>query len=290
MNAKLRMRIEALGADLTPAMLQGTGEIFAATHQGFGEATQITRDFAYGPDERHRLDIFRQGKTADAPVLVFVHGGGVVMGDKRSAGTPFYDNIGDFAARSGLVGVTITYRLAPANQWPSGPEDLSLLVAWLRENIAQHGGDPKRIFLIGQSAGAVHVAGYVAHKRFHQADGAAIAGALMISGIYDVAEAELNSFHKAYYGEDAAAYEACSTVDGLIATQIPWLASVSEFDPPDFQKQAAELVSDYAAAHVRYPRMIYLAGHNHLSPVLSIGSPNSQLEREIIDFIAASSA
>jgi triacylglycerol lipase len=252
-----------------------------------GEATQIQRDFAYGPDERHRLDLFRQGKTDKAPVLVFVHGGGFVMGDKRSAGTPFYDNIGDFAARSGMVGVTITYRLAPANQWPAGPEDLSRLIAWLRENIADHGGDPERIFLIGQSAGAVHVAGYVAHKRFHQPDGPAIAGALMISCIFDVATSHVNQFHQAYYGTDESAYAACSTTQGLIESDVPWLCSVSEFDAIDFHKQAAAFVAAYTAVHARYPRMLYLAGHNHLSPVLSIGSPDSQLEREIIDFIVA---
>ena len=52
-------------------------------------------------------------------MLVF-HGGGFVMGDKRSTETPFYDNIATFAALHGFVGVTITYRLAPAHQFPAG--------------------------------------------------------------------------------------------------------------------------------------------------------------------------
>jgi triacylglycerol lipase len=291
MNPQLRNRIGALGLDLTMPMMQETQAIFAGSFRGIDPETQIERDLSYGPDERHRLDVFRKEGTSGAPVLVYVHGGGFVMGDKSSpAGLPFFENVGDFAARSGMVGVTVTYRLAPANPWPAGPEDLARLVVWLRENIADHGGDPSRIYLMGQSAGAVHVASYAAHPQFHPADGPGIAGALMISCIFDVAAAHANDFHKAYYGTDEAAYPACSTVAGLIETDIPFLATVSEFDVVDFQKQAAAFVAAYAARHERYPRMLWLAGHNHLSPALEIGSPDSALELAITDFVAAHAA
>jgi len=290
MKPALRKNIEELGLDLTPPMMQATQAIFAESFEGIDPQTRIERDLSYGPDERHRLDIFRQDNAEDAPVLVYVHGGGFVMGDKRSADLPFYDNVGDFAARSGMVGVTITYRLAPADPWPAGPEDLARVVTWLQANIAEYGGDPSRIFLMGQSAGAVHVASYVAHSRFHPQGGAGLAGALLISSIYDVAAADANPFHVAYYGEDASAYAACSTVEGLIGTEVPFLATVSEFDVVDFQKQAAAFVAAYAARHQRYPRMLWLAGHNHLSPVLEIGSPGSALEPAIIEFVAAHTA
>jgi triacylglycerol lipase len=287
MRPETRSRIEALGLDLTPEMMGGTQALFAETFRGMDGATRIQRDLAYGSDPRHRLDLFTQEGTGGAPVLVYVHGGGFVMGDKRSpAGLPFYDNVGDFAARSGMLGVTITYRLAPDNPYPAGPEDLGLLVAWLRENAAEYGGDPERIFLMGQSAGAVHVASYVAHERFHAAEQGGIAGALLVSAIYDVVTAHANPFHKAYYGEDESGYAECSTVRGLIGTRIPWLATVSEFDGVDFQRQAAALVDAYAEARQRYPRMLWLAGHNHLSPALEVGSPGSALEPVIGDFIA----
>lgn len=290
MNPSLRQRIGELGLDLSPAMMQATQAIFADSFRGMDAETRIERDLSYGPDERHRLDIFRREGTQGAPVLVYVHGGGFVMGDKRSPDLPFYDNVGDFAARSGMVGVTMTYRLAPQHPWPAGPEDLGRLVAWLRANVAAHGGDPARIYLMGQSAGAVHVASYVAHPRFHPDGDAGIAGALLISCIFDVAAADANQFHIAYYGADEAAYDACSTSAGLIESKVPLLATVSEFDVVDFQKQAAAFVADYAARHDRYPRMLWLAGHNHLSPALEIGSPDSALETAILDFIAAQAA
>ncbi|BBC73462.1 conserved hypothetical protein [Altererythrobacter sp. B11] len=286
MSPELRERIEALGLDLSPPMMQATQAIFAESFRGMDAVTQIERDLAYGPDERHRLDLFRRADTANAPVLVYVHGGGFVMGNKRSPDLPFYDNVGDFAARSGMIGVTVNYRLAPQHPWPAGPEDMGRLVAWLQVNIAEHGGDPARIFLMGQSAGAVHVASYVAHPRFHPGGSAGLAGALLISCIYDVAAAQPNPFHIAYYGEDAGAYPACSTLEGLIDTQVPLLATVSEFDVVDFQKQAAAFVTAHAARRDRYPRLLWLAGHNHLSPALEIGSPDSALEPAITQFIA----
>ncbi|MBC2776011.1 alpha/beta hydrolase [Parasphingopyxis marina] len=285
----IRNQIEALGPDLNPDMMHGTQGLIAGLHGEPDPATKIVRDLAYGPDERHKVDIFAKDGAADAPVLVFVHGGGFVMGDKRSEGTPFYDNIGQFAAANGWIGATITYRLAPANPWPAGPEDLATLVGWLRANIADHGGNPDKIFLMGQSAGAVHVASYAALSRFHGADGAGIAGALMISCIYDVEAAHANQFHIAYYGEDKAAYAECSTVEGLIEADIPFLASVSEFDIEDFQKQAADFVGRYGKARGAYPRMLYLEGHNHLSPALAVGSSADSLGPEIRAFVEAHS-
>ena len=285
-----RDRIASLGPDLGPALMQGTQALFAASYPGMDAATIVTRDHPYGDDPRHRLDIFRRAETTRAPVLVFVHGGGFVMGDKRSETLPFYDNIGDFAAQSGFVGVTITYRLAPAHIWPAGPEDMALVVAWLRAHVADFGGDPDAIFLMGQSAGAVHVASYVAHDRFHVTPGGGIAGALMLSCIFDVAAAEPNPFNRAYYGDDPSTYPDASVDAGLIATTIPLLFSISEHDVADFQHQAARFVAAYAVARGAYPPMLYLHGHNHLSPVLGIGSPGDTLGPDIRAFIATHSA
>jgi len=284
MTPELRLRIQALGPDLSMEMMRGTQGIFAESFAGIDPAVQIERDFQYGPDARHRLDIFRTPDTANAPVLVFVHGGGFVMGDKRSADLPFYDNIGAFAAQSGCIGVTLTYRLAPGSTWPSGADDMRAAIDWLRDNVAQHGGDPERIFLMGQSAGAVHVASYVAFRQPR------IAGALLISCVYDVAAAHANPFHKSYYGEDESAYPAASTADGLIASTVPLLCSVSEFDIADFQKQAAAFVGAWGAAKGSYPNMLRLFGHNHLSPVLAIGSPGETLGPAILSFIRAQEA
>ena len=279
MTPDLRAKLESLGRNLTPEMLGGTTQAFAAMATGSNPEVEVTRDCEYGDDPRHRLDLFRKADTTGAPVLVFVHGGGFVMGDKRSAETPFYDNIGVFAAQQGFVGITITYRLAPAHRFPAGPEDLAAVVRWLKANVAQYGGDPDKIVLSGQSAGAAHVASYVAHKAHHVAEGGGIAGAILMSGIYDTLSCAPNEFHKAYYGEDPAGWGAASCMAGLIETTIP------EFDPEDFQRQAAQFVGLWGKAHGTYPEMRFLSGHNHLSPAQSIGSGIRVVERMVAGFV-----
>ena len=98
------------------------------------------------------------------PVMVFVHGGGFVAGSTRSA---LYD--GSAFARDGVVLVTLNYRLGIAGflDLPGAPANRGLLdvlaaLRWVRENIAAFGGDPDRVTLFGQSAGATIVGGVLA--------------------------------------------------------------------------------------------------------------------------------
>ena len=285
MKPEISAMLQGFGRDLSPDMLGGTNKLFAGMNAGIPDDIEVRRDLAYGPDERNRLDVFARPGTANAPVLVYLHGGGFVMGDKHTEGSPFYSNVGAFAARMGFVGVPMTYRLAHANRFPSGPEDIASAVQWLHANIADHGGDPARIMLSGQSAGAAHVAGYVAHRQYHAVEGGGVAGAVMLSGIYDTTTCEPNPFAEAYYGEDRAGWGPASCMAGLLNTQIPLLFTVSEFDPEDFQLQAAQVVAQWAAAKREYAPMHLLAGHNHLSPGLSIGSDEQESEQLIAGFV-----
>jgi acetyl esterase/lipase len=100
---------------------------------------------------RHKLDILarRSVVAKGAPVLVYIHGGAWVIGDKRQQGIPL---IHELASR-GWVCVAINYRLSPRATWPSHIVDCKRAVAWVREHIAEHGGDPGFIAVSGGSAG-----------------------------------------------------------------------------------------------------------------------------------------
>lgn len=285
MKPDLRARIDAFGRELTPELLGGTSQLFAQLFEGMDPQTIVEDDIEYGPDPRHRLDLYREQNLEGAPVLVFVHGGGFVMGDKRSEQGPFYRNVGDFAARHGMIGVVPTYRLAPQHNWPSGPEDMRRVVEWIRANVADYGGDPDKIVLSGQSAGAVHVASYIAHSAHHALPGGGVRGAVLMSGIYDTEAATPNDMHRAYYGADPARYAEASCVAGLLETQVPLCFTISEFDPSEFQKEAARLAGRWGEAKGAYPEMHFLVGHNHLTPAQSLGSPEKEVEDLVAEFV-----
>lgn len=284
MRPDMRKRLEALGRGITPEVAEGTRELFVPLMDGIHPATRITRDISYGPDARNRLDIFTQEGRSGAPVLLFLHGGAFVGGDKHTEGSPFYSNIGDAAARNGLVGVTMTYRYAPEHRFPSGPEDVARAVAWLRQNIGGYGGDPDKIVLLGTSAGAVHIAGYLAFKRHHVAAGGGVRGAILLSATYDTRTLTPNDNRRAYYGEDTADWGPAATMAGLLNSDVPQLFTISELDPQEYHIQAAQLVGAWGMARAEYPEMHLLAGHNHMSAAMSIGSSEKEIERMVMGF------
>ena len=279
--------LRKLGTELSPALIEGTLGLFAPLAlQPTADFCTVVRDVAYGPDARHRMDIFYPAEAAaePRPVIVFVHGGGFVRGDKGAPDAPFYNNVGAWAVRNGLIGVTMTYRLAPASQWPAGSEDVAMALESLHERVERFGGDPGRVFLSGQSAGAVHVAGHVAghHGR---SGGPRVAGAIMLSGIYDLLSLRHGPFEEAYFGTERTRFSEASSMQALARTDIPCLYTVSEWDPPTFQQQALRLVETHWAARGRLPRLLYQQGHNHLSPVLQLGSSFDTLGGELLAFI-----
>ena len=247
---------------------------------------KVERDVKYGPADRNLLDVFMPlTASSPRPVLIFVHGGAFTAGNKRTGDSPFYDNIMLWAVKNGFVGVNTTYRLAPQSQWPAAAEDLGAVVQWVADNIATRGGEPSRIYLMGHSAGAVHVAGYVSHPEFQKVKGGGLAGAIMVSGIYDLTEGTLGDPEKAYFGNDPSVYAKRSSMQGLQATKIPIMIAGAEFDPPKFQEQLHLLRQAVCKGPAGCPRTFMLPQHSHMSEVYSINTADTRLTDEILDFV-----
>jgi acetyl esterase/lipase len=99
---------------------------------------------------RHRLDVYRREDTPDgAPVLLQIHGGGWMISNKDQQGKPLQWHL----AKRGWVCVAINYRLSPKATWPDHLVDCKRALAWIREHIAEHGGDPDYVVVTGGSAG-----------------------------------------------------------------------------------------------------------------------------------------
>lgn len=268
-----RQRLRAIGDEFTLASIDATRQLLAPLAlRPESAGARIERDLTYGEDPRHRLDIFHRPGGSGQAVVVFVHGGGFAAGDKGDAAAPFYNNVGAWAVASGFVGVTMTYRLAPAHAWPCGAQDVAAAVAWLRGNVARFGGDPRQIVLLGQSAGAAHVAGFLASHGAGSSARPDVAGAIMMSGIYEPDVFAANPMHAVYFGSDRAAYAARSAVLSLAATAVPCLFTISEFDPPQFHRQLAAVFAARTARTGRSPEVLYLQDQNHVSPAMQLGS------------------
>src|SRR5262249_20450496 len=98
----------------------------------------VTKNQAYGEDAKQVLDVYQPIWRAGAPVVIFIHGGAYVRGDKDFYGE-MYGNIATWFARHGVLRLNATYRLAPAAKWPSGADDVRGMVKWARENAAKFG-------------------------------------------------------------------------------------------------------------------------------------------------------
>ena len=244
----------------------------------------VKRDLRYGAAERHRLDVFATTAASNRPVLLFMHGGAYVGGDKHISGSPFYSNIGAWAARNGMVGVNMTYRLAPQAKWPAAQEDIGSAIAWIRSNAAAHGGDPNRIYLMGHSAGASHVANYISHSQFHSSAGSGVAGAIIVSAFYDFETLNATGTFLQYHDNDRAQYLQRSPLPGLIASPVSMLFVVAQHDTPDFLQQAEVLRKSFCNAG-RCQRIIMLTGHSHMSEVYSINTADTGLSSEVLRFI-----
>jgi len=281
---EITRKIRSASREIGPDGMAAMGLIAPFHERPPYEGVRLERDVRYGSDARNRIDLcvadsFRAGDKRD--VLVFLHGGGFVRGDKTIPNSPYHDNVALWAARNGLVGVNMTYRLSPDHRYPSGIEDVACAVQWLRRNLDSRGGDADRIFLFGSSAGAVHVACYATESG--PAGSAPVAGAILQSGVYDLT---VLAGH-AYFGDNAAKLAECSPQPRLIEAQMPVLYVLPEFDAPLFEKGHLSLLNAYAARWNALPNFLRLMGHNHFTAVASLNSPDNCFGAVILAFMDA---
>ena len=117
-----------------------------------GRRLQVIKNIPYADDglAAHRLNIVRPREPVEgAPVLVYVHGGAWLFGDKREQGRPMMFEL----ASRGWICVTVNYRLSPRATWPDQIVDVLSAIAWVKEHIEAYGGDPGFVALSGGSAG-----------------------------------------------------------------------------------------------------------------------------------------
>jgi hypothetical protein len=142
----------------------------------------IARDQSFGPNPKDLVDIFTPDKGGgNRPILIYVPGGaGNKIEQQAREGNAFYDNIGRWAVKNGMIGVTVQ-RHAGQN-WDDGGRDLSLAVDWIKANAAKYKGDGNRMVIWAHSAGNGPLGVYIGHPE-RWMNGVQVKGAIFMSGV-----------------------------------------------------------------------------------------------------------
>lgn len=137
-----------LGAGRVSAAEPGGADNVPSLEAVLGKDTVLKKNIAYGVGEKQKLDVYAPKDAKGAPVVMYVHGGEWTKGDKAEvAYKP------KLFTESSIVFVSVNYRLSPAAKHPDHVSDVAAAVRWVKDHIAEHGGDPKKIVLMGHSAG-----------------------------------------------------------------------------------------------------------------------------------------
>jgi acetyl esterase/lipase len=129
---------------------------FLALFPLLAQAGVVKTDISYGDHPLQKLDLYLPDAPSKAPVMVYIHGGGWAKGDKAAVGLkPAFFN------GKGWIFVSVNYRLLPEGKHPANVGDVALALAKVHDQVAEKGGDPGKLFVMGHSAGA-HLAALVA--------------------------------------------------------------------------------------------------------------------------------
>ena len=256
--------------------------------------------YADPADSRQKLDIYAPEGAKNLPAVFWIHGGGWQAGDKTGVQLKpqaFVDK--------GFVFVSTDYRLLPNVDMVTIFRDVAKSLGWVHANIAKHGGDPSRIFVMGHSAGAQLAALMCTDDRYLKAEGvpfSALKGCVPVDGdTYDVpaiietAETRLRVHglpmpkygHRLKFGNDPALHRDYSAVTHVAKGKgIPPFLILHVADHPDTTAQAQRLGNVLKDAGV--PVKVFGAKEtNHIKLNANLGLPDDPATKVLFEFVAA---
>ena len=233
-------------------------------------AQVVARDLAFGPEARHRLDIYAPRQAGSSPgglpVVMFVYGGSWAEGDRRD-----YSFAGRALAAQGFVTVVADYRLVPEVEYPGFVRDCAMAFGWVVDNIARYGGDPSRIGLMGHSAGAYNAAMLALDKSYlSDALRRRIRCLVGLSGPYDFFPFD-GAISMRVFG---AVREPMATqpVNHVAPDAPPMLLATGDKDTLVYPRNTVELARRLTTLGVAVDERHY-AGLGHAGPLLALAMP-----------------
>ena len=249
------------------------------------------RELAYGADPKQKLDLLVPASASRAPLLLFVHGGGWSIGDKRTgAGV----KAAHFTAH-GRAFASANYRLVPQASVEQQAADIASAIAWARRNAVAQRLDPDRIVLMGHSAGAHLVALVGTDPRHLAAAGvpmAAVKSIILLDGAgYDIAAQmarpgnAVAGMYDAAFGKDPARQKALSpTLHAAAPNVARWL--ILPIDRRDDSKAQSEGLAAALRPAGASAIVVPVPGESHASLNQGLGEAGDFATGEVDNFLA----
>ena len=254
--------------------------------QGSIQTLTIHRNIAWSgaalPDGRGLLDIHVPEGARSAPVVLFVHGGGLLAGDKALAA-----HIGLRLAREGFITVNVNHRLSPAVRHPVHVQDAAAATGWVLEHIADYGGDPDRVVLSGHSSGGYLVGLLSTEQRWLAEAGVGreqLRGIAPISGFFHV-ERLAPERPKSVWGEDPARWPLASPAAHVDARVPPTLLIWADGDDDARRQENIDFAAALEAAGVEDVETLVAEARDHRSIFFLMGTPGDATTEALIGFV-----
>jgi acetyl esterase/lipase len=282
-------------------MNHASGLLIAFTLLTQAQAQDVKRDIPYGdrPQERQVLDIYSPPHAKDLPVVFWIHGGGWQTGDKTSVQIKPQAFV-----EKGFVFVSTNYRLLPNVDMETIVRDVAKSIHWVHDHVSNYGGDPKRILVMGHSAGAQLAALICTDDRYLKAEGLSLAiikGCVPVDGdtfdvpaIIETAETrrrvhgqpQAKFGHREKFGNDPAKHRDLSAVTHVAKDKgIPPFLILHVADHPDTSAQAQRLGNVLKSAGV--PVKVFGAQEtNHSKLNENLGRPDDPATKALFEFVA----
>jgi acetyl esterase/lipase len=263
-------------------------------------AQDVRRDIPYGPHQRQVLDVYSKPGAANRPVVFWIHGGGWQVGDKGDV-----EHKPRAFVEKGFVFVSTNYRFLPGVDMATIVRDIARSIRWVHDHIAEYGGDPNRLLVMGHSAGAQLAALICTDDRYLKEQGLSLSlikGCVPVDGdTFDVpaiietgetrrrvhGQPRPSYGHREKFGDDPAKHRDLSAVTHVSRDRgIPPFLILHVGEHPDTTAQAQRLAAALKEAGV--PVTVFGARetyHNKISA--DLGLPDDPGTKALFAFVAA---